>query len=259
MPRKPMAASRLRSLLRVEPGSKVRLANFDPGATHGWTKEKAQPAIAADLTRMADLQERLFAERQQRVLVILQGIDAAGKDGTITPRAVGHEPARRARRRISASRRRRSSPTTTCGGSTRPCPAQGRGRHLQSLALRGRAHRPRPRARAQGDVVAPLRPDQRLRAVLSEEGMTIVKFFLVHRPGRAAAAPPGAHDDPTKRWKVNVGDLEERARWDDYIAAFEEALTRCSTTSRRGTSSRPTGSGSATWRSARSWRTSSKS
>ncbi len=228
MPRKPMAASRMRSLLRVEPGSKVRLANFDPGATHGWTKEKAQPAIAKDLVRMADLQERLFAERQQRVLVILQGIDAAGKDGTIT--------------HVLSAMNPRGAPVSYFGVPTATelahdylwrvhaaVPRKGEvgifNRSHYEDVLIVRVHELVPKA-TWSRRYAQINDFERM---LSEEGMTIVKFFLVIDRDEQRERLQARYDDPTKRWKVNVGDIEERARWDDYIAAFDEALTRCST------------------------------
>ncbi|HYN64577.1 MAG TPA: polyphosphate kinase 2 family protein, partial [Candidatus Limnocylindrales bacterium] len=67
----------------VKPGSNVRLADYDPSATFGHAKETARAKVAADLLRLTNVQDRLWAERKHRVLIILQGIDASGKDGTI--------------------------------------------------------------------------------------------------------------------------------------------------------------------------------
>jgi PPK2 family polyphosphate:nucleotide phosphotransferase len=228
MPKKPMAASGLRALLQVEPGSKVRLAHFDPGATHGWTKDKAQAVTAADLVRLADLQERLFAERKQRVLVILQGIDAAGKDGTIT--------------HVLSAMNPRGAPVSYFGVPTATelahdylwrihaaMPRKGEvgifNRSHYEDVLIVRVHELVPKA-TWSRRYAQINDFER---VLSEEGMTIVKFFLVIDKDEQKVRLQARYDDPTKRWKVNVGDIEERARWDDYIAAFDEALTRCST------------------------------
>ncbi|MDH4143496.1 MAG: polyphosphate kinase 2 family protein, partial [Chloroflexota bacterium] len=73
----------LRERLRVKPGSRVRLSQMDPAATHGWDKATAGPELARQLGRLADLQDRFWAAADRSVLVVLQGIDAAGKDGTI--------------------------------------------------------------------------------------------------------------------------------------------------------------------------------
>ena len=74
--------SDLRSKLRVG-DKKVRLADVDPGGSHGGKGAEAEAATAEQLERLTDLQDRLWAEHKHKVLVILQGIDAAGKDGTI--------------------------------------------------------------------------------------------------------------------------------------------------------------------------------
>ncbi len=73
----------LRAALRVKPGTKVDLSKLDPAATHGWNKTSALSATDKLDQQLADLQDRLWAQAKTGVLVVLQGIDAAGKDGTI--------------------------------------------------------------------------------------------------------------------------------------------------------------------------------
>src|SRR5437773_4512027 len=73
----------LREALRVKPGASVDLAKVDPAATHGHSKTNAERDLASGLARLTDLQDRVWAEQKHAVLVVLQGIDAAGKDGTI--------------------------------------------------------------------------------------------------------------------------------------------------------------------------------
>ena len=73
----------LRDAFRVKPGKRVRLEKLDPGATYGHDKISAVAATALQMARLRDLQDRLWAESKHSVLVVLQGIDAAGKDGTI--------------------------------------------------------------------------------------------------------------------------------------------------------------------------------
>ena len=79
----PSGSGRLSDTLMVSPGSRVDLATHDPGATHGHDKADADEELTQGLERLADLQDRLWAEARHSVLVVLQGIDAAGKDGTI--------------------------------------------------------------------------------------------------------------------------------------------------------------------------------
>src|SRR5215813_12570186 len=69
--------------LIVKPGSKVKLASHDPGDTHGYTKEQAVLEIEKHHARMAELQELLYADKQHSLLIVLQGLDASGKDGAI--------------------------------------------------------------------------------------------------------------------------------------------------------------------------------
>src|ERR1700675_4989019 len=78
-----MPERRLRDLLRGEPGTKVRLDRIAPSETHGHAKQDSEKELAAGLVRLTGLQDRLWAEAKQPVLVVLQGIDAAGKDGTV--------------------------------------------------------------------------------------------------------------------------------------------------------------------------------
>ena len=212
----------------VAPGSRVRLADWDPAATHGWTKETARAKVATDLARLADLQERLFAERTRRVLVVLQGIDAAGKDGTIT--------------HVLSALNPRGAPVTYFGvpsttelahdylwrvHAATPRPGE--------VAIFNRSHYEDVLIVRVHDLVPKAAWSRRydqindFERMLSEEGTTIVKFFLLISRDEQRERLQARFDDPTKRWKVNMGDLAERQRWDDYIAAFEEALGRCST------------------------------
>ena len=78
-----VSTPKLGDVLRVKPGSKVDLAHFDPGQTFGHDKADSVASAAALEARLSSLQERLWAEAKHPVLIVLQGIDAAGKDGTI--------------------------------------------------------------------------------------------------------------------------------------------------------------------------------
>jgi PPK2 family polyphosphate:nucleotide phosphotransferase len=228
MPNKPVAATRLRHQLEVEPGSTVRLEKRDPSVTFGWTREAARAKVTADLVRLAEVQERLWAERKQRLLVVLQGIDAAGKDGTISHVLAAFNP--------------RGAPVTYFGvpsttelahdylwrvhaATPRPGEIAIFNRSHYEDVLIVRVHELVPKG-TWSKRYAQINDFERM---LSEEGTTIVKFFLQIDRDEQRERLQARYDDPTKRWKVNAGDLAERARWDDYIAAFDDALTRCST------------------------------
>jgi PPK2 family polyphosphate:nucleotide phosphotransferase len=218
----------LRVALRVRPGSRLELAKLDPAATHGHTKARSEADLAGGVERLTDLQDRIWAEGRQKVLVVLQGIDAAGKDGTVrhvmsafnpqgcsvvpfkVPSAeeLAHDYLWRVHRRV---------------------PAKGEiavfNRSHYEDVLVVRVHDLAPKE------VWSRRYDQinAFERLLVEEGTTIVKFFLYIDRDEQRARFQARLDDPSKRWKFRLGDLEERKRWDDYVAAFEDMLERCST------------------------------
>ncbi len=218
----------LRDALRVRPGSRLRLARLDPAASHGWDKESAAPELDRQLGRLADLQDRLWAESKRAVLVVLQGIDAAGKDGTINKVMEAFNP--------------QGCPVTSFKVPSseelahdflwrvhKAVPRKGEigifNRSHYEDVLVVRVHDLVPKA------VWSKRYDQinDFERILTANGTTIVKFFLSIDRDEQRERFQARYDDPTKRWKFSMGDLAERERWDDYQAAFDEALTRTST------------------------------
>ena len=219
---------RFEALLRVKPGAKVDLAGFDCGATFGREKDAATDELPKVLARLTDLQERLWAEAAHAVLVVIQGIDAAGKDGTIrviagalnpqgtpvasfkapTPLELAHDYLWRVHQRV---------------------PAKGeigifnRSHYEDVLIVRVHGLVPEKRWRRRYEHI------RSFEKMLTDEGVTVVKFFLAIDRDEQRARFQDRVDDPTKRWKFNPGDLAERARWGDYRAAFEEMLEETST------------------------------
>lgn len=224
----PMPHDRLSDRLRVAPGSKVRLGKFDAAETHGWEREAAEEQQAAYETKLTDLQERLWAEGKHGLLVVLQGIDAAGKDGTI--------------RHVMDAFNPQGCAVT---GFKAPTPEElrhdflwrvhphtpGRG----SVSIFNRSHYEDVLVVRVHDLVPPSVWKTRYQSInewertLALEGTTIVKFFLVIDKDEQRERLQARVDDPDKRWKFSAGDLPERDRWDDYAAAFEEVLERTST------------------------------
>jgi PPK2 family polyphosphate:nucleotide phosphotransferase len=217
-----------RELLAVKPGSKVDLGTFDAGEAFGRQKDRAEDDLAGILERLADLQSRLWAEGKQRVLVVLQGIDAAGKDGTIKVIAGAFNP--------------QGTPVTSFKV---PSPLELAHDYLWRVHQRvpgkgeigifNRSHYEDVLVVRVHDLV----PEERWRKryghirdferTLVDEGLTIVKFFLAIDKDEQRRRFQERVDDPAKRWKFSFGDVEERARWDDYRAAFEEMLEETST------------------------------
>jgi len=218
----------LRDRLRVVPRSTVRLADLDAGATHGWTKAQADVELQRGLDRLTALQDRLWAEQKRPVLVVLQGIDAAGKDGSVrhvmsafnpmgcivtsfkapTPVELAHDYLWRVHQRV---------------------PGKG------EIAIFNRSHYEDVLIVRVHDLVPKSvwsrRYDQinAFEELLTSSGTTIVKFFLWIDRDEQRQRFEDRLNDPAKRWKFRLGDLAERKLWDDYVAADEEILRRCST------------------------------
>jgi len=218
----------LRDLLRVRPGSKVRLGSIDPAATHGREKAASGAELQAGLDRLTDLQDRVWAEQKHKVLIVLQGIDAAGKDGSVkhvmtafnpmgcvvtsfkvpTPIELGHDYLWRVHQRV---------------------PGKG------EIAIFNRSHYEDVLVVRVHDIVPKAVWSRRydhinaFEELLTSSGTTVLKFFLWIDRDEQRARFQDRLDDPDKRWKFRLGDLEERKLWDDYVAAFEDALGRCST------------------------------
>jgi PPK2 family polyphosphate:nucleotide phosphotransferase len=218
----------LRDALRVRPGARVKLAEIDPGATYGMEKSAAEQRMAEDVDRLSDLQERLWAEGRHKVLIVLQGIDTAGKGGTIehvmgafnpqgchvhgfkvpTPEEAAHDYLWRIHSRVPRSGE---------------IAIFDRSHYEQVLVVRVMGLEPKAIWERHYDEI------NAFESLLVESGTTILKFFLYIDRDEQRERLQARLDDPDKRWKFRLGDLETRARWDDFIAAYEDALSRCST------------------------------
>jgi PPK2 family polyphosphate:nucleotide phosphotransferase len=223
-----MPKTDFRDALRVKPGSRVRLEGRDHGATLGWSKRAAEPELARQLGRLTKLQDAFWAEAKHSVLVVLQGIDAAGKDGTINKVMEAFNP--------------QGCPVTSFKVPSaeelahdylwrvhKAVPRKGeigifnRSHYEDVLVVRVHGFVPRKVWSAR---YAQINDFERL---LVDNGTTVVKFFLSIDRDEQRDRFQARYDDPTKRWKFSMGDLEERKLWDDYQAAFDDALTRTST------------------------------
>jgi PPK2 family polyphosphate:nucleotide phosphotransferase len=232
----------LRELLRVQPGG-TRLADIDPRSTPGLPgnpatgddpKQWSRAEVAAISQQLADYQERLFASAKEgatskRVLLVLQAMDCGGKDGTVrnvtqgmSPagmRAVGFgPPTEEERRHDFLWRIRRALPAAGYVGIFNRS-------HYEDVLI-VRVHN------LVGEDVWSQRYDliNEFEAEQAADGLTMVKVMLHISRKEQKKRLLARLDDPTKHWKYNPGDLAERSRWDDYQQAYQDALTRCSTT-----------------------------
>ena len=215
---------------RVKPDSKINLAEFAPDdkSEFDGSKDDSKFELAVLKDEMDKLQERLYAESQRAVLFVIQALDTAGKDGTT--RAVFGD--------INPQ---------GCRVSSFKAPTSEELAHDYFW----RAHAVMPRRGEIGvfnrshyeDVlvvrVHNLVPQEvwekryehinAFEKMLTDEGTTIVKFFLHISKDEQKKRLQARVDDPDKHWKFNPNDLKERALWDDYQKAYEEMLGKTST------------------------------
>ncbi len=217
-----------RALLGLKPGEKVDLTTFDCGATFGRQKDEAETSLAANLARLTDLQDRIWAEAKHAVLIVLQGIDAAGKDGTIKVIAGAFNP----QGTHVTSFKEPSSLELAHDYLWRihaAVPEKGdigvfnRSHYEQVLIVRVHGLEPEARWRSH------YRQINDWERMLTQEGVTILKFFLAIDKDEQRKRFQDRVDDPTKRWKISPTDLPERQSWADYQVAFEDMLFETST------------------------------
>jgi PPK2 family polyphosphate:nucleotide phosphotransferase len=215
--------------LIVRPGEAANLGGRDPGTTLGLPgKKEAKELLSELLAELSDYQTRLWAEDRRSVLLILQGLDASGKDGAIRKVFTGVNPQGC---RVVAFK----APTGTelehdfLWRIHANCPARG------EIGIFNRSQ--------YEDVVTvgvmELAPEEVWRPrlghireferTLVDEGTTIVKCYLHISKEEQKGRLEARLANPEKRWKFNPGDLEARRRWDRFIAAYEETLTATST------------------------------
>ena len=227
-------AKSISTLLRA-PSGPIDLSEFDPRATPGFKKGKsgAKKAQAKHAERLATLQEQLYAEGRKggarSVLLVLQGMDTSGKGGTVRHVVGQCDPAG-----VHVASFGRPTPEELRArlpvADPAAAPARRQARRLRPLALRGRARGARAQARRQAHVDPPLRRHQPLRGRARRRAARgSSSASCTSRAEEQRARLLARLDDPTKHWKYNPHDLEDRALWDDYMAAYADALERCST------------------------------
>jgi PPK2 family polyphosphate:nucleotide phosphotransferase len=212
--------------LRVEPVA--RIAERDPRDTLGLDKPRAKDALRELHERLDVLQRRLFAEGTRSVLLVLQGLDASGKDGVIRSVFSGLSP--QGCRVVSFK-----APTSTELAHDYLWRIQAALPLRGEIAIFNRSH--------YEDVVTVrvkrLAPEEVWRRrpghitewerMLVDEGTSVVKVFLNVSKDQQRARFQERIDDPEKRWKFRSEDLEVRRRFDEYITAYDEVLTETST------------------------------
>ena len=217
-------------LLRVAPGAAVDLAAIDPRSTPGFDADKAAAHDELKDLRgeLEAFQERFWAERERSLLIVLQAMDAGGKDGTI--------------RKVFTALNPQGTRVTGFGVPTEEelahdflwrihanTPGKGRigifnrSHYEDVLVVRVAGLAPKSVWSRRYDKI------NDWEATLAAAGTTIVKFFLHISRDEQRERFQKRLDDPEKHWKFSLGDLEVRTQWDDYQAAYTDVLARCST------------------------------
>ena len=214
--------------LRVEPGKPAGLAKRDSRETFGLSKEDGEKRLADVHERLAGLHDRLWAEARRSVLLVLQGLDASGKDGVIKRVFTGLNP--QGCRVVSFK-----APTATelahdyLWRVHAALPAHGeigifnRSHYEDIVAVRMHHIAPEKIWRKRADHI------REFERMLVDEGTAIVKIFLHVSKDEQRQRFQERIDDPTKRWKFRKDDLQVHKRFDEYVQAYEEALTETST------------------------------
>ncbi|MCK0195836.1 polyphosphate kinase 2 family protein [Ancylobacter sp. 6x-1] len=219
----------LRQKLMIKPGSKVKLKKIDPGWHGAFTSDdEAKEELARNGKRLADLQQLLYADRRHALLIVLQGIDAAGKDG-ICWRVMGA-----------------MNPQGTYVKSFK-VPTEEERSHdflwrvhaftpgLGQVAVFNRSHYEDVLVARVHNLVpkkvwsARYEQINAFEETLAAAGVTILKFFLYISPEEQLERFRDRLDDPTRQWKISESDYTERERWGDYMDAYEAMLEKCST------------------------------
>jgi PPK2 family polyphosphate:nucleotide phosphotransferase len=216
--------------LIAEPGSKIRLKHFDP-AYHDKheSRKSALPEIEEDRQKMQELQYLMYAENKHSFLIVLQGLDAGGKDGVVRHVFTGMNPSGC----VAVNFKQPTAQDLAHDFLWRVhphVPAKG------SVAIFNRSHYEDVLvARVHGLVpekVWSKRYDQINdfeQLISTENNTTILKFFLHISKDEQLARFKKRLDDPARQWKISESDYKEREYWDDYIKAFEDVLTKTST------------------------------
>lgn len=208
-------------------GEKFRIKDYDAGYAD-IPEEECRERIVKLRKRINELQDLLFANEKHALLVVLQGMDASGKDGTANSVFADCGPV--------------GSHVVSFGVPSeeerahdylwrihKACPEKGRAvifnrSHYEDvLVVRVRGFAPEDRWRARYDEI------NAFEKMLAGEGTIVMKFYLHISKEEQREQMQERIDDPKKQWKFRMGDLDDRKLWDQYMNAYEDAIEKCNT------------------------------
>jgi PPK2 family polyphosphate:nucleotide phosphotransferase len=233
-----MALNSLAKRFRIDDPDKFRLADCDPDERDGLEKQKAKALLDEGLGQLSELQERLYASDRWSVLIVLQAMDAAGKDSLIKHVMTGLNP-----QGVEVHPFKQPSAEELdhdfLWRAARRLPERGRigifNRSYYEEVLVVRVH---PELLERQKLPAPLAGkdvwQQRFEDIraferhLVRSGTRILKFFLHVSKDEQRARFLERIDEPDKRWKFSMGDVEERKLWNKYMDAYEDMIRQTS-------------------------------
>lgn len=218
-----------RKEFRVEPGKKIRLAKIDPSYTAKHeSHEKAMPEIRKHVERMDKLQYLLYADASQSLLVVLQALDAAGKDGVVRHLFNGMNPQGTAVFGFKQPSKAEAAHDFLWRAHQRT-PGKGEvvifNRSYYEDVLVVRVHKLEPKS-VWSKRYALIND---FEAMLIRNGTRVLKFYLHISPEEQLTRFKQRLDDPSRHWKISETDYSERELWPKYLEAYEDALAETST------------------------------
>jgi PPK2 family polyphosphate:nucleotide phosphotransferase len=216
-------------MFRVKPGTKLKIKEIDPSFKDGHESHKAAAEeIAHYQKKLRELQDLLYAERKHSLLICLQALDTGGKDGVINHVLGAMNPQGC---RVAAFKQPSAEEMAHdfLWRAHKVAPARGevvifnRSHYEDVLVVRVHNLVPKQTWRRRYGLINDCEKE------LAEHDTQILKFYLHISKAEQLKRFKERLDDPAKQWKISEADYKERGYWGDYVAAYEEALARCST------------------------------
>lgn len=217
-----------RQPLTVKPGTKIKLTDFDPDYNGDFDKQSARKGLEMLRSRIAEWQEKLYAESKQSLLVVLQAMDTAGKDGTIKRVFEGVNP-----QGVKVANFRQPTPVELARDFLWRVHQQAPGKGYIGVFNRShyedvlvvRVNELVPKAQWQGRY----EHINNFERLMADNGTRILKFYLHISKDEQRRRLQRRLDRADRHWKFDIGDIPVRERWDDYMLAYEDAMTKCNT------------------------------
>lgn len=237
----PMKSHEFVKPFRIADGSRFRLKDYDPAETLGLkSKEHAQKTLERGIKRLSELQEKLYAQDRWAILIVLQAMDAGGKDSTIKHVMSGVNPEGC---RVTSFKTPSAEELNHdfLWRTTRALPERGaigifnRSYYEEVLVVRVHpellAREKMPQQLVSGKIWQERFADINAHeSYLSRNGVIILKFFLNLSRKEQKKRFLDRLDEPEKNWKFSASDVLERQHWDQYRNAYEDMIRSTSTT-----------------------------